>query len=469
MTPTPLSRRATLCLLAGVLLLAAPGFARAERSPVEAYVRRQLVRRHLPSAAVAVVRDGKPVLLRGFGYANLEQSTRATKNTVYVLASVTKQFAATGIMLLVEDGKLSLDDSITKYLEGVPDTWKSITVRHLLNHTSGIKSYTSLRVFGEQSREDIKPAALVKLIAAQPLDFAPGQKWAYNNSAYYLVGLIIEKVSGKSLNEFLTERIFKPLGMTSTRMADNSAIVKRRAAPYSYLGDKTYNSEYLSDTLLFTAGGLMSTAADMARWDAALYGERLLKRSSLKQMWTPTRLNNGSKQNYGFGWAVGEKRGHRFVSHGGGVRGVSTYIIRYLDDRLTVIVLCNMDGAHAPALAAGIARLYLPDLVEKPIKDKDPQTTAKLRAVAAGFADGTVKPELFTEAARKLIFPLRAMQAQQYLSALGKLKSFVLLKRGERNGLQTYRYRVVFGETPLIAGFALTKDGRIAVAVFAPE
>ena len=318
---------------------------------VDAYIQSHMSKRHIPGMSVAIVRDGKVARAKGYGLANVELSVPANDETVYQLASVTKTFTATAVMMLVEDGKLALDDKITSLLPDLPAAWKDVAVRHLLNHTSGIKSYTSVRDFMKTARKDYTHREIINLVAKEPLEFRPGEKWVYNNTGYFLLGMLIEKQTGKKYGEFLDEKIFKPLGMNHTRVNDLHAIIPGRAMGYTWDGKSLRNGEYVSPTQPFSAGAYVSTVNDLAKWDAALRTESLLKRSTLDQMWTPTKLTKGGHADYGFGWELSKVNGHRLCSHGGGIPGFATYLARFVDDNLTVVVLTNSDTGSSAAIA----------------------------------------------------------------------------------------------------------------------
>jgi CubicO group peptidase (beta-lactamase class C family) len=251
-----------------------------------------------------------------------------------------------------------------------------------LSHTSGIKNFTSAPGFFKTARKDYAREEILKLVADAPLDFTPGEKWSYSNTGYFLLGMLIEKE--KTYGACLKERIFQPLGMTRTRVNDLTEIIENRASGYTWIGEGLRNGEYVSPTQPFAAGALVSTVSDMAKWDAALNTDRLLKRSSLAQMWTPVTLNDGKATNYGFGWFIGEYATRQWISHGGGIPGFSTEITRFLDDHLTVIVLANSESADAGPVTTGVAAFYIPALVAhapKPISDNDPKMTRRLREV----------------------------------------------------------------------------------------
>ncbi len=340
-------------------LILCPAMAAAQTAEVEDYVKEQVARRHIPGLSLAVVRGGEVVLARGYGMANVELSVPATPETVYELASVSKPFTASAVMMLVEEGKLALDDPITDHLPGLPKAWEGITVRNLLNHTSGIKDYLNTEHLS--FRKDYTNDEIIKTVADLPLDFPPGRKWAYSNTNYALLGMVIEYASGKSLAEFLAARVFGPLGMGSSRVNDTLAIIPNRASGYERHGGTLRIRDFVSPSLAATGDGeVVSSVLDLARWDAALDSGKLLKRSTLRRMWTPATLKDGTETGYGLGWAVGEHGGHKVVEHSGGFPGFSAHISRYEDDKLTVIVLANIASADAGRIARGWRRSTSP-------------------------------------------------------------------------------------------------------------
>jgi len=255
---------------------------------------------------------------------------------------------------------MSLDDHISKYIPNAPVTWKEITLRHLLTHTSGIsnKIYNQINM-----RQDYTEDELVEKIAAIPLDFQPGEKWNYSNSGYVMLGILIHKATGRFYGDLLREKIFGPLGMSTARIINEADIIPSRAAGYRLVKGELKNQEWVSPALNTTAdGSLYFTVLEMAKWDAALYTEKLLKRSSLELMWSPVKLNDGKSFKYGFGWAFGEIHGHHIIEHGGAWQGFTTHIARYVDDKLTVIVLTNLAAARPFKIAHGIAALYNAEL-----------------------------------------------------------------------------------------------------------
>jgi D-alanyl-D-alanine carboxypeptidase len=341
----------------------------AQVDSIDALVQNRMKSSHTPGISLAIVRSGKPLLLRHYGLANAEWSVPVVPETVHMMGSLTKQFTAAAIMMLVEEGKIGLDEKIGTYLPDSPPAWAEVTVRHLLTHTSGIKDYINeVPAFLDTMRLDLGKQKTLERVRAAPLKFAPGTKWAYCNTGYFLLGLIIEQVTGKSYEGFLAERIFQPLQMTSTRLDSVLDLIPKRAAGYTFERGRLRNGEHISPAQTFAAGGLLSTVEDMAKWDAALRTEGLLKRSSLDQIWTPVKLNNGQpavfdfadyrKVNYELGWfLINYQKQGSAASHYGLLWGATCAINRYQDDGVTVILFANSDGLAAYRTADEIHRI----------------------------------------------------------------------------------------------------------------
>ncbi len=362
---TAITTRRSLVTFVGILLLLVTPCAAQEGVSIEVdeYTKAEMQRQRIPGLSVAVIRDGQIVLAKGYGFANVEHQVPVKPEIVFQSGSVGKQFTATAVMMLTEEGKINLDDKISKYFAGAPEIWKDITVRHLLTHTAGTTDYPRDFDFRRDYTED----ELFKRAAAIPLAFQPGEKWSYSNLGYAMLGVLIGKVTGRFYGDFLQERIFKPLGMTTARIISEADIVPNRAAGYRLVKGELKNQEWVSPAINTTAdGSLYLTALDMAKWDAALYTEKLLKRSSLEQMWTPANLNNGKMHPYGFGWSLGGVRGQRVIEHGGAWQGFKSYIARQVDDKLTVVVFANLAQADVEKIVRGIAAIYNPGLTPPP-------------------------------------------------------------------------------------------------------
>lgn len=325
-----------------------------------------------PGAAVIVVREGKVIFRKGYGLANVELGVPVEPDMVFRLGSVTKQFTAVAILMLAEQGKLSLDDDLTKFLPDYPTKGQKITIEHLLTHTSGIKNYTSLPEWLSAWRKDLTVKEIVDLFKDQPMDFAPGEKWSYSNSGYVLLGAIIEKVSGQTYQDFIQKNIFTPLGMKHSYYDSTARIIPRRVEGYSKTNEGYQNAAYLSMTQPFSAGALISSVDDLALWDAALYTEKLVKQESLKRAWTPRLLNNGKSAHYGYGWSMSAYERHTIIEHGGGINGFTTYALRMPADRIFVAILTNRDSMGPGAVAFKVAALALGKPYQEPVAVKLP-------------------------------------------------------------------------------------------------
>ena len=345
-------QRALICsLLAPAFLASHP--ARADR--VDDYIKGEMDQHRIPGLALVIIQDGKAVKTAAYGLANLELNVPVKPETVFEIGSVTKQFTAAGILLLAQDGKLSVDDKLTARLANVPDAWTNVTIRHLLTHTSGIKSYTGLDGF--QLTKHLTQSQFIRAIGREPMEFAPGESWKYCNTGFSLLGYIIENVSGKNYWDFMSERIFQPLGMNATTNRLPGLIIPNRASGYEQTNQVHINRDY-DLTEVFSAGAIASTVGDLAKWNAALDGETILNAASKEQMWTPAKLNDGKPTKYGLGWFVDTVEGHKNIGHGGSTSGFSATIQRFPDDKLAVIILTNTDEQIATTLAKKIATFF---------------------------------------------------------------------------------------------------------------
>jgi D-alanyl-D-alanine carboxypeptidase len=316
-----------------------------------------------PGAAVLVVQDGTPILRKGYGLANVELSVPIRPEMVFRVGSATKQFTSACILKLVEQGRLRLEDPLSKYLPDYPSPAAGVTIEQLLTHTSGIKSATDMPTWFPHMREDWTVEQLIDFFENEPLDFAPGTRWRYTNSGYILLGAILEKVTGRPYAEVVADWIFRPLGMKDTRYGSEAPIIPGRVDGYRKSPDGVINAPYLSMTQPFSAGALVSTVDDLARWQSALDRGEILSPRSRRRMWTPVVLPDGRSSRYGFGWAVWSYEGHAVVEHGGGINGFSTANMRLPGDRIYVAVLSNCSGCADPrslALTAATTLLGIP-------------------------------------------------------------------------------------------------------------
>ena len=448
----------------------------ASGDSIDDYIRAEMAKRRIPGLVLAVAKEGAVVKMEAYGYANLEHEVPVIPDTVFELASVTKQFTATAIMSLVEDGKLQVDDPILWHLPRGPETWKGITVRHLLTHTSGLPgledSFKTLRAGGV--RTNYTTAQLFDAAAKDALSFGPGERFQYSDVGYFLLGMIIETASGQRYRDYLDARFFKPLGMTSTSVLDHWKILKHRAAGYTIRENQLVNIRRVVQSELPSWGGVFSSVRDLVTWDGALAAGRVVKPSTLAQMWTPVRLNYGGTFPYGLGWFVAELRAHRWISHAG-ITG--TELSRFPDDGLTVIVLTNLGQTlgftrvNSWGLTYGVAGRYIQGMLVGPQKeqaDTDPVTSQRLRDVLAGIARSEDSPLLiptlttyFTPSGRGVLADL-----------LSTLRSFTFIacddaqaRTMERYGARVSRichYRLVNAMETRYYSFWLTAEGRIA-------
>lgn len=298
-----------------------------------------------PGAAVLVQKDGKTVLRKGYGMANLELGVPMSPENVFEIGSITKQFTAAAILLLQERGRLRVEDPITKYLPDFPAQARTVTIENLLTHTSGIPSYTGLPEWYPHIREDLKPADVAALFKDKPLEFTPGERWAYDNSGFFLLGMIVEKVSGKTYEQLVEEEIFRKLGMTHSRYGHSEEIVPLRASGYSKDDTGFRNTDFISMTQPYAAGALMSTVDDLAIWGRALQSEALLKKASLDRMLTSYRLKSGTPTQYGYGIGVFDFRGTRVLGHGGDINGYTANVTWAPAERIFVAILSNDDAS----------------------------------------------------------------------------------------------------------------------------
>lgn len=435
---------------------------------VDDYIKAEMQRQRIPGLSLAVMKEGQIILAKGYGLANVEHQVPVKPETIFQSGSMGKQFTATAVMMLVEDGKLSLSDPITKFFTDAPATWKDITVRHLLTHTAGTTDYPDDFDFRRDYTED----ELLKRAAAIPLAFQPGAKWSYSNLGYLLLGILIRKASGQFYGDYLQERVFRPLGMTTARVISEADIVPNRAAGYRLVRGELKNQNWVAPTLNTTAdGALYLTVYDMAKWDAALYTEKLLKKSSLEQMWTPVKLNDGKAAPYGFGWALGEVRGHRIIEHGGAWQGFKAHIARYVDDKLTVVIFANLSQANQGRIAHGVAAVYNPELAPLPpraIEDKEPEVTTLAKEIIQKATDRTLEAGRFTAEAWPEI-SRNAGQVGTFLKTLGPMSAIELLERTEQDTNRVYRYRLRYKDTNLFLVMVLNKDGKISSVNLQPE
>ncbi|GAB2476687.1 hypothetical protein GCM10011375_21170 [Hymenobacter qilianensis] len=313
-----------------------------------------------PGLSIAIARHGQLVFAKGYGKANVEMDVAAGPETVYKVGSITKQYTAAIVMRLVEEGKMSLTDPITKYLPDYPTQGHHVTIHHLLNHTSGIKAF---RVMHEENRQrfrlDLTYPEMIELFAKQPFEFKPGEKYEYNNFAYYLLGEIIGRVTGIPYQDYLERQLLGPLGLSNTMYCEASRVIPHRAAGYEYEEKALINARYLSMRVGPAAGGLCATVGDLLQWTTLLHGGKVVSPASLRRMTTPTVLASGDTVGYGYGLQLAELGSHEQVFHSGGANGFVSALAHYPKTGLTVVVLTNSVKANPAAITKALARTAL--------------------------------------------------------------------------------------------------------------
>ena len=346
------------CLCGGIALAQLPA-SEDLGSRVDA-IAKQMLSRHTAGVSIAVAREGRLILSRGYGMANVEHSVAVTPETVFHIASISKNVLAAVVLQLVDEGKLRLDDDVTKYVPEAPTLGHHVTVRQLLNHTSGIYSFTSLPDAASNERLELTHEQVLGLIKDKPFDFEPGTRWRYDNSAFYLAGMVVERVTKHEYGAYVREHVFKPLGMNSASLCYARMVVPHLASGYEVDGGALVNA-FMTWKLPFAGGAVCATASDLLKWQAALDSGRVLTPSSLALMRTPTTLADETKIDYGLGTRLGSLDGHRMLGHTGSGGGYRTVLASFPDDRLTVAILINTDDGSAPpaGMAAEIARAAL--------------------------------------------------------------------------------------------------------------
>jgi CubicO group peptidase (beta-lactamase class C family) len=325
------------------------------RRTIDSLAKAFIASREAPGVSIVVVRGRDSLISQGYGLVDLENSVSATPHSVYRIGSITKQYTSAAVMQQVEAGKIRLDDSIGTYLPSLPARWRPATVRQLLNHTSGIPSYTDIGPrWLKRIGEPMSPDSLVAFTANDSLNFAPGTGWRYDNTGYVVLGMLVEKVTGKSYAQYLNERFFGPLGLKETMYCSNAPIIPHRAQGYGKDSSGWRNAAFIDMTQPFSAGALCSSALDLARWNQALGSGRVVSAASYQLMTTPS--GTATPRHYGFGLVSDTLAGHRIIQHGGGIPGFSTANAWFPDDSLSVTVLPNGEGARPDRLLSNIAR-----------------------------------------------------------------------------------------------------------------
>lgn len=335
---------------------------------IDEFVVAEMEKQKIPGVAVAVFTADKPILMKGYGLANVEHPAPVTPASVFHSASVGKQFTAVAIMLLVEDGKLGLDSSIRTYFPDAPPGWQPITIRHLLTHTSGIADYFDAMgtngIAPYDSRHDYAPDELRGIFYTLPLIFDAGSDFSYSNTGYALLGFLVEKVSHQFYGDLLRDRVFLPLGMSTAAVVSESDIVPGRVAGYELVDGELKNEQWYAPTNNTADGALYLSLLDYHAWDRALRERAILSDASWDEVYSAVRLNDGRLYPYGFGWNIDASQGAPWYHHSGGWLGFNLLVSRYLANGITIVVLSNLDLAEPAIIVDGIAGIIDPGMAQ---------------------------------------------------------------------------------------------------------
>jgi CubicO group peptidase (beta-lactamase class C family) len=481
-------RSAVLLFVAVVLTAASPPLATrapltaAQISSIDAFVISEMKRSHVPGAAVGIYTRGNILLAKGYGLANVELEVPVKAETIFQSGSVGKQFVSAAIMMLVEEGRVSLGDSIVKYFPGAPASWKPIRIENLLSHTSGLAEYESPDRTGPKGpfylRLDFTESQLLHKIEALPIENAPGAKWNYRNTNYVLLGILIRRVTGMFYADYLAKRIFRPLGMTSTCLISDADIIPNRSAGYQWESGQLKNQDWVSPTFNSTADGtLYFNVLDLAKWDGALSTTQLLTQASLNRIWTVYKLNDGKPNpaDYGFAWAIGSQNGHRLIEHGGAWQGFTCDISRYVDDALTVVVLTNLDAGRPDYMAhvsAGLADSPLLPAKLTAIPDARPGTVAALASLLDRMAAGADLHPFVSKELAQAIDSAATAAIRRRIAPLWPGGTLALVLRQpspDDASLTISQFRLTKGVNSMLITYGLDAHGKVDTLYFEPD
>lgn len=447
---------------------------------IDHYVKAEMAREHIPGVEVGIYCNGKAVFEKGYGMANVELQVPVRPETLMQSGSVGKQFAAAAVMMLVEQGKVHLEDSIANYFPDAPSSWRPIKVKNLLSHTSGLAEYeTSERTEpgGEfDLTRDFTENQLVHKIEELPIEFYPGERWAYRNTNYALIGFLITRVTGMFYGDYLRQKIFVPLDMNATRPISNRDIIPNRAAGYEIKNGVLKNQLFVSQTFNSTADGtLYFNVSDLQKWDQALYGTMLLTKASLNKMWTPFKLNDGrpNPAGYGFAWGIHAVNGHRVLEHSGAWQGFTCDIARYVDDGLTVVVLTNLDSNHArptyiERVVAGIVAPALMPKIQPVIEDNNTLIAADIRLVIEKVIGGeNVDSYYVQEANRDPIVDRTELSTD--LPSNWETSPIKLVRRVNDGGVTISSYRLGNANDYRLVSVTSNEEGKIITFSVSPD
>jgi CubicO group peptidase (beta-lactamase class C family) len=451
-----------VCLLFSI----ATGLAQAPaaRPEIDDVATKALAASGVPSASVAVVQNGKLVYSKAYGQARIDPPLAARPDMRYSIGSISKQFTAAAILMLVEEGKVSLDDPVEKFVPGLT-RGKEITVRQILSHTSGYQDYWPQDYVPPFMLTPVTGQKILDLWARKPLDFDPGTKWQYSNTNFVIAGLIVEKASGKPFLDFLRERIFKPLDMQSVADIDQNTLATTDATGYCrYALGPPRVAPKEGKGWLFAAGELAMTAEDLQKWNISIINKSLLKPGSYKEMETPIRLKDGDNTNYGLGIYAQRINGHLILRHGGEVSGFTSTSVILPEDGVAVVAFTNQDAEDTSAvIARGIVNRLVP--LAPP---SDAAHDASVTRILDGLAHGQIDRKLFTDNANAYFTDVALKDYAASLSPLGALEGLQQQSTGNRGGMTYWNYRATFAKRSVAISIYALPDGKIEQFLISP-
>ncbi|HEX2329680.1 MAG TPA: serine hydrolase domain-containing protein [Candidatus Angelobacter sp.] len=429
------------------------------RTEIDQIAKETLEKSGVPSASVSVVKDAKIFYANAYGNAKLEPAVPAQTGMRYSIGSISKQFTAAAILLLQEDGKLTLDDKVAKFVPGLT-RGDEVTIRQILSHTSGYQDYWPQDYVPPFMETEVNAQKILDLWARKPLDFEPGTKWQYSNTNYVIAGLIIEKASGMPMFSFISQRIFKPLNMTSVANIDQGKLPPADPTGYfRYALGPLRPAPKEGKGWLFAAGELAMTAEDLQKWNISIINQTLLKPASYKEMQTEVRLKDGSGSNYGLGLQVGSANGHRILRHGGEVSGFTSNSLILPDDKIAVVALTNQDAVEAASqISRGIARKLVPALAMGSGDTKNEELTRK---ILSQLATGQIDRSLFSDNANAYFNETALKDYAVTLAPIGALGNLRQTSTGLRGGMTFHNYVASFGKKSLGVSMYQLADGKV--------
>ncbi|MBC7367516.1 MAG: beta-lactamase family protein [Undibacterium sp.] len=431
---------------------------------IDDLIHREMTRQKIPGVAIAVVQHGEVLVARGYGLANVEQDVPVDQNTIFQSGSVGKQFTAVLITLLIEDGKIALEDSVTKYFPEAPESWRSITVHHLLTHTSGIPNYESADFDLQRNYTELE---LIRRATSLKPQFAAGARWSYSNTGYMLLGLLVKRVTGQFYGDVLRDRIFNPIGMKTAQVISDTDIVPRRASGYQLVDGALKNQAWVSPILNTTADGcLYFSLNDLLAWDQAWRSQAVLKPESWAMVKTPVHLNSGRTYPYGFGINLFDENGQTVERHSGAWQGFKAFRARYVGDDFSVLVLANLAQAMPDRIGDGIAAFFKSkrDASPEPVPKENLAVTLRLTRLLGEARDGKLKPEELAYVDIEY-FSAVAPRLVKRLAGIGSLRQLKLTESIELGDDMIYRYEAAFGDQKLIVRIGIAPDDKVSTFV----